>query len=90
MDFLMNPLANLINAPGVGVADVEGALMPHFSEVFIEERGEPFFTHHVRCIDRNGRTCLLVRFGWCEQAVGWMFEILPQRRQLPPAEAVGL
>jgi hypothetical protein len=80
-------LATLIHIPGVGVADVEEALMPHFSDVFVEERGEPFFTHHVRCIDRNGRTRLLVRFGWCEQTVGWMFEILAQRTYGQPFKA---
>lgn len=73
-------LGKLIYAPGVGVADVEEALIPHFFYVFVEERGEPFFTHHVRCIDREGRTRLLIRFGWCKQALSWIFEILAQRQ----------
>lgn len=75
-------LGNLIRVPGVGVTDVREALAPHFFDVFVEERGEPFFTHHVRCIDRDGRTRLLVRFGWSER-IGWVFEILAQRNGQP-------
>lgn len=63
-------LVELIRVPGVGVADVEEALTPHFFGVFVEERKEPFFTHHVRCIDREGRTRL--RFNPC--SIGLRFE----------------
>lgn len=75
-------LGKLIRTPGIGVTDVREALTPHFADVFVEERGEPFFTHHIRCIDREGLTRLWVRFGWSASRIGWVFETLAEKKRL--------
>lgn len=74
-------LQELLRVPDIGIFKIREALAPYFVDLLVEERGEPFFTHHLRCIDREGRTRLLIRFGWSERRQQWDYEVLPQRRR---------
>lgn len=66
-------LSKINQGKSIGAASVKAALLHHFEDVVIEYRGEPFFSHQIRCMG-DGKTRLIIRFGWSSAKNRWIFE----------------